>query len=209
MEVRSAMNLFNFFLALLVSSALPFLLPPPLGLFSPSASDTSSLSPPSFATPSSSALPGPSLFPSSSAPPSAASSLASSSLSSIDEPCSVPGSFGVPSLDLPGRLALPLPGPFGRSSTSLVSSSNFSIMIEGVTKSGITFCQKRGSSTSMPADLLSPVNLLFVTFIPALLSQLAVLTPSTTRVLVLLAKMLSISSAQNSLPIASSSSTSE
>ena len=76
----------------------------------------------------------------------------------------------------------------------------------GVIKSGMTFCQKSGSFISRSADLESLVNLDLLTTIPCLFNQEAVFAPSTTRVRVLVAKILSISSAQNCSILALSSS---
>mmetsp|Transcript_6268 Transcript_6268/g.14789 ORF Transcript_6268/g.14789 Transcript_6268/m.14789 type:complete len:235 (+) Transcript_6268:1752-2456(+) len=107
------------------------------------------------------------------------------------------------------HLPRPRPFPFFLPEVPKMSSdrsSNFWIMIDGVTKSGITFCQNNGSSTSRSAVLLSAVNLDLLTTIPCLFSQDAVLVPSTTRVRVRLARMLSISSVQKSLVISSFSS---
>mmetsp|Transcript_13319 Transcript_13319/g.18566 ORF Transcript_13319/g.18566 Transcript_13319/m.18566 type:complete len:212 (-) Transcript_13319:902-1537(-) len=99
---------------------------------------------------------------------------------------------------------LPEAGPV----TSSFNSLSLVNIISGVTKSGITFCQNIGSSTSTSAvaAALSPVNLLLLTFMPCLLSHVAVFAPSTTRVRVRFAKMSSISSEQNCFPISSFSS---
>mmetsp|Transcript_23579 Transcript_23579/g.36407 ORF Transcript_23579/g.36407 Transcript_23579/m.36407 type:complete len:214 (-) Transcript_23579:1738-2379(-) len=99
---------------------------------------------------------------------------------------------------------LPEAGPV----TSSFSSFSLVNMISGVTKSGMTFCQNIGSSTSTSAvaAALSPVNLLLLTFMPCLLSHVAVFAPSTTRVRVRFAKISSISSEQNCFPISSFSS---
>mmetsp|Transcript_42688 Transcript_42688/g.129672 ORF Transcript_42688/g.129672 Transcript_42688/m.129672 type:complete len:236 (+) Transcript_42688:1637-2344(+) len=102
----------------------------------------------------------------------------------------------------------PRPGPDESPSMTLESSFSFVIIIVGVTKSGMTFCQKLGSSTLIPAVSLSPENLLLLTIIPDLLSQELVFAPSTTLVRVLFAKIFSMSSAQNSFPISSFSSSS-
>mmetsp|Transcript_54491 Transcript_54491/g.157568 ORF Transcript_54491/g.157568 Transcript_54491/m.157568 type:complete len:249 (-) Transcript_54491:1137-1883(-) len=90
--------------------------------------------------------------------------------------------------------------------TSASRSSSFWSINVGVTKSGITFCQNKGSSISKSALLESLVNFDLLTTIPCLFSQDAVFAPSTTRVRVLLARMLSMSSAQNAFVISSFSS---
>mmetsp|Transcript_17910 Transcript_17910/g.35727 ORF Transcript_17910/g.35727 Transcript_17910/m.35727 type:complete len:283 (-) Transcript_17910:3660-4508(-) len=78
-------------------------------------------------------------------------------------------------------------------------------MIKGVTKSGITFCQKRGSSTStlaVAAEFL-PLNFDFFTIF-LFFNQAAVCAPSTTRVRVRFAKIESISSSQKTFASSSS-----
>lgn len=87
--------------------------------------------------------------------------------------------------------------PFTGFSKAASNSAILLIRIAGVMKSGITFCQKSGSSMSSEAPPASDENLLLVTERPDLFNQDAVLAPSTTRVLVLLASMFSMSSATN------------
>mmetsp|Transcript_18571 Transcript_18571/g.35313 ORF Transcript_18571/g.35313 Transcript_18571/m.35313 type:complete len:209 (-) Transcript_18571:462-1088(-) len=91
----------------------------------------------------------------------------------------------------------PRPGPRTFPSMSSVRSLSFLSIKVGVTKSGITFCQKSGSSMSSSLDPDSAENFDLLTVIPDLLSQLEVLGPSTTRVRDRLARMVSMSSAQN------------